>query len=101
MLIAHRKQGSRAESCPRTEFSQVLTFHRKTTQEKLVVEIGRKGETGQTREGGRELGVKLRERRKEVTEGWREGQLAGRGRSRHLPFLSAVAGLWETITRRC
>lgn len=46
-------------------------------------------------------GERLREKRKEVTEGWREGQLAGRGRNRHLPFLSAEAGLWETVTRRC
>lgn len=41
--------------------------------------------------GGSEGG--LRERRKEVTKGWREGQLAGRGRKQaFLPFLSAEAG---------
>lgn len=70
-----------------------------------MVEIGREKETGwRRREGGREVrsyGVRLRERRKEVTERWREGRLAGRGRNRHLPFLSAEAGRWETITRSC
>lgn len=60
----------------------------------------RKREMGRRRQGGSK-GVKLKEIEKEVTGGWREGQLAGRGRKRHLPFLSAEAGLWETVTSCC
>jgi len=53
-----------------------------TELEKLAVEIGR-GD-GEGREGGSK-GARLRERRKEVTGGWREG-LAGRGREQAFAF---------------
>lgn len=78
-LVAHRKLASRAESRPRTEFSQALTCGHRTGK----VSSGDR-ERRRRREGGNK-GARLRERRKGVTGGWREG-LAGRGREQAFAF---------------